>query len=218
MKITKRGLSIFLSVIMLTVVLFYYFGLLQPRLSQYLELKNQNRQLISAVEHYQTSLLNPESTWSISLEHYQEYLYKIPEKPYGPEMIDQLAGLAEGSDVTVKSLNTTYPLHTEEAGDDQVASIAVDLELEGYYYNLMTFLLRVEHADRLYSVLNTTFAGDHDVESQAIFSGTDVRRTGNNIIVLKTKIAAYYDPDNPLNLKGIKKEIFPTEIDKNPFI
>lgn len=235
MRISRREFNLILILVMFVGSSLYYVYLLDPVLSSYMEIHRQNKQMMTAVQQVQGGLLNPESTLTLSLESYQEYLYKIPEKPYGPELVAFMSDVARESNVLIKNIHVNYPLvmpisqpigEKEEEQNRLPEIIPIDIELEGVYYNLMTFLLKLENTDRLYAVRDLSFISgrktyetlSNSTDTASFTNNTAPTRLAANRILLRVKVNAYYDPDNPLDMKGIIKEVYPSPQGKNPFI
>ncbi len=243
MRFSKRELRLILVLFILSVSFLYYHFLLGPVYSDYIEIKKQNQEMEILWQNFQNSI-SISSDQPNKQEGYQDYLYKIPEKPYCPEIMAYMSETAKESSVVLKGLKVDIPSVNSRASDssglveklsgkDSVPKpIAIDVQAEGYYYNLMTFILKLENNDRLYAIKECTFTSgkkarldqknnanvNPEEKSGMLELSLPTTTYSDNIVIMRLKAEAYYEEYNPLGIKGIKNEIVPVENPKNPFL
>lgn len=192
MSLSKREIALIGFLLLAGVVYGFYTYLYTPVENRIDVLKTDNEQFqikLEENEKARKSNIKPADNLKKLQNEYKVLLTKVPEDPYVPEMMVYLADSARESSVELKSLNYKYDDKTGSASSSpgsntntaRTGSPAnyrashIEVEVEGSYYNLLTFMLKVENAPRLYVLTGAKFeAGKRKAPVEAGFGAEPV--------------------------------------------
>ena len=135
--------------------------LIQPANLQLLQVQTENEQMIRELEDLQAGIdRSGGSEETESRVEYREMLAEVPPLPMIPDTIDYLeAGAQENQ---VKLLSISYKEGVEVQGlanasppvdiDQQVQQVKFRIAAHGSHFNLLSFMLSIENAPRLYII------------------------------------------------------------------
>ncbi|MEA4923975.1 MAG: type 4a pilus biogenesis protein PilO [Syntrophomonadaceae bacterium] len=138
----------------------YLFKPLDQEARQLIAENNRLHEELQDIEERITRYQAMEKSESQPQAYYQELLEAIPQSPLIPDIIDFLETKARGNKIKLSSIhykeNKTRPSDSKPAGPGlQPASLEpVNFQIVagGSYYNLLSFVLALENAPRIYVI------------------------------------------------------------------
>ncbi len=181
MSLTKRELTLLILLLALGITYVYYqylYRAVEERISILMsENKNLEQNILIQEASYceQRDIL---SSSAVLRENYQQLLWRVPEKPCLPEIIDYLSTASVQNSVQITRFDYKYAKDDEMRertnGQVQLAPtspetdydlLQLELEAEGEYDNLICFALQIENAPRLFQFSSMSIEPKSDDET-----------------------------------------------------
>lgn len=166
MKLSKREIALIGLLILLGSGYLLDCFIFRPLHAQTNHISQENRSLskeVDNLEHKISKYADIGKKETIMAE-YREMMEKIPSYPMIPMIIEELELSAEEDHISIQSIkykedaNTDLLLGSSQSagpGDPQLQAVNFQIIAQGSYYNLLSFLLKIESAPRIY-VINSS--------------------------------------------------------------
>ncbi len=229
MKLSKREKILLCFLLVAAGIYVFYNYVYQPVREKTMLLADENGRLKAAIQVAERARTTHADIGDIGVEkekikeEYEELALKVPESPYLPEVISYLEDSAGEAGVKLLSLSNQESIPEDElqvmgmgqltGGSSSKQEKEPDNELEGVnayslyltvrgsYYNILTYMLKIEKAPRIYTIDSVTMS----------------KESGNGSINLDIVVTTYYDNKSLLGIKGVEETIKPGEGRDNPF-
>ncbi|MEN6389994.1 MAG: hypothetical protein ABFD04_06220 [Syntrophomonas sp.] len=259
MKLSKREMVLLTILLIAASVYIYYNYIYMPVVNSAAAVSSENEKLSANLRELEKLKINQKKPAQVAQKlktDYRALLTKVPEDPYVPEMIVYLADAAKESKVELKKIDYKYdekstantPAPTDGAQDKKTANAAaikssqLEVEAIGTYYDLLTFMLKVENAPRAFVLTSLDLTAGKTVAKEITTTTTQVspesgdKKTSTstttvdmtqqlvgsaaydgNSIQLKLKFQSFFDQVTADSMKGVDEPIAPSIEGKNPF-
>ncbi|MEQ8175487.1 MAG: hypothetical protein ABRQ26_10525 [Syntrophomonadaceae bacterium] len=260
MKLSKREMVLLTILLIAASIFIYYNYIYMPVAKSAAAVSSENEKISANLRELEKLKANQKKPAQVAQKlktDYQALLTKVPEDPYVPEMIVYLADAAKESRVELKKIDYKYdekstantPVSTEGAQDKKTANAAavkssqLEVEATGTYYDILTFMLKVENAPRAFVLTGLDMTSSkrkpQDTATVVPASGTMAQGTSGspttpstpvpeqalvgsaaydgNSILLKLKFQSFFDQVTADNMKGVDDPVAPSIEGKNPF-
>jgi len=226
MKLSKREKILICFLLVAGGIYVFYNYVYQPVREKTMLLADENGRLKAAIqvaERARTIHADIGVEKEKIKEEYEELALKVPESPYLPEVISYLEDSAGEAGVKLLSLSSQESIPEDElqvmgmgqlTGESSskqeketdnelegVNAYSLYLTVRGSYYNILTYMLKIEKAPRIYTIDSVTMSKESDGDS----------------INLDMVVTTYYDNKSLLGIKGVEETIKPGEGRDNPF-
>lgn len=258
MKLSKREMVLLTILLIAASIYMYYNYIYTPVVHEAAAVKTENDQLQANLRELEKLKQNQKKPVEVAQKlqnDYQALLTKVPEDPYVPEMIVYLADAAKQSRLELKKIDYKYdeksantaPADAAQEKNSNAAAASVksaqlEVEAVGTYYDILTFMLKLENAPRTFvltgldltagkiksmevtTITTETSPEDGGTKTTTSTSSVDMTQVlvgsaayDGNSILLKVKFQSFFDKLTADNLKGVDEPIAPSIEGKNPF-
>lgn len=167
-------------------------------------------------------------------EEYRQLMIAVPEDAYIPEIIAWLAKSAKDASIQLDKVSyqsgNNDKQNSDQAQSPGVQACNFEISAAGSYFNLMSFLLKIENDPRIYVIIAGQLnAQQKKQEAAPVVSEVEAESMpvpeplkgavayDSNNMILKLKLSAYYDKAKSSDISGMAEKVSPGEGRENPF-
>jgi Tfp pilus assembly protein PilO len=220
-----------------TIYLFYAY-LYEPVTSQTRIISAENQNLNKEVESSQNRIKSAaglSAEWERLQQQYTELAVKVPGESMLPEALSYLDKSAAECGVELETISLQpMPVVMTGAGstngvESSLQQVKIQLSLRGSYFNLLSYLLKIEKAPRLYRIENaqmshTPALADTSAQAPEVAAGeqaaTDPALPAATVvseIALNISLTTFYDTFSLPDFKAELERVQPGVGKDNPF-
>lgn len=238
MKLSRRELILLAVLVIIGSIYLFHQYLYQPLQQKTNTLRAENTKIQSTIEMQRGNMKEVaklQKEQEKLAEEYRRLMVAVPEEAYVPEIIAWLEKSAQ--DASVQLNKVSYQGENNEkdnsADDGKMAAAQVcnfELSAGGSYFNLMSFLLKIENDPRIYVInagqLNASQKKQETAPAVSEEEGTPMPAPeplkgaaayDSHNLVLNLKLSAYYAKDKANDISGMAEKVPPGEGRENPF-
>lgn len=216
MKLSKRELILLGALIILVNGYLINNIVFKPMIAKKAALIIENAELNQQLEKIQGkgSQYTDSEKQAQYIAEYEELLAKIPAAPMLPEIIDFVEVIAQADNVEIRSIQykenpspaqSVKPAPESDRGE--IKSLDFQLTAQGSYFNLLSFLAKLENAPRIYIVNTSKFTLTKEEQAYLTVTSLPAEETvnspptafapqygifGGSNTILYLEISAYY--------------------------
>lgn len=241
MKLSKRELILLCILLIAGSIYLFYNYLYCPMQVKTKALVVENARLKEEVK-MERQKIQRAGDWKQERERlqedYRQLMIKVPETAYIPEIVDFLENKAKDSQAALLSVN--YNKKSNENQNDQnnnpksTAPNMLEFEIKsgGSYYNLLSYLMKIENAPRLYVVSGVQIASPDNKKPGSTAYITEDGRVipatqpeplegstayDGRVLAMKVRLAAFYDEKAIAGISGMEEKVTPGKGKENPY-